>query len=263
MPLTSKIANALKSATTIVNVSAAAAPTNGQVLTATGGTTATWQTAGGGFDPSTTVELMEDFMTGENNTTATIGLLQWRINGTGATTAVIQTGSSTLPLGVIRVLTPAAASGGGIRAQEASTVYPSTGNVTVAMRAKNVAAANANLITYIGIHTQPASDQPPSDGIYFSFSGTGNWLAVTRQADTETSTDTGVAQSTSFKTFEILTNSDATSITFYIDGALEATHSTNIPTAAVYFGINVVTADSTARGLDCDYFYYKITGLSR
>lgn len=37
---------ALKSATTSVNVSAAAAPTSGQVLTATSDTTATWQTAG-------------------------------------------------------------------------------------------------------------------------------------------------------------------------------------------------------------------------
>lgn len=37
-------ANALKSATTIVNVSAATAPSANQVLTATGGTAATWQT---------------------------------------------------------------------------------------------------------------------------------------------------------------------------------------------------------------------------
>jgi hypothetical protein len=42
--LTSGITNALKSATTTVDVSAATAPTNGQVLTATGGTAATWQT---------------------------------------------------------------------------------------------------------------------------------------------------------------------------------------------------------------------------
>jgi hypothetical protein len=41
-------ANALRSATTIVDTSAAAAPTNGQVLTATAGTTATWQTPSGG-----------------------------------------------------------------------------------------------------------------------------------------------------------------------------------------------------------------------
>ena len=42
--LTSWITNALKSATTTVDVSAATAPTSGQVLTATSGTTATWQT---------------------------------------------------------------------------------------------------------------------------------------------------------------------------------------------------------------------------
>lgn len=48
--LTSGITNALKSATTTVDVSAAAAPTTGQVLKATSGTTATWQTIAGGGD---------------------------------------------------------------------------------------------------------------------------------------------------------------------------------------------------------------------
>lgn len=53
--LTSGITNALKSATTTVDVSAATAPTTGQVLTATSSTTATWQTASSGFaDPLTT-----------------------------------------------------------------------------------------------------------------------------------------------------------------------------------------------------------------
>lgn len=42
--LTSGITNALKSATTTVNVSSATAPTSGQVLTATGASAATWQT---------------------------------------------------------------------------------------------------------------------------------------------------------------------------------------------------------------------------
>lgn len=41
-------APALRSATTTVSVSAATAPTSGQVLTATSGTTATWQTPTGG-----------------------------------------------------------------------------------------------------------------------------------------------------------------------------------------------------------------------
>lgn len=41
-------ADALNSATTVINVSSAAAPSNGQVLTATSSTTATWQAGGGG-----------------------------------------------------------------------------------------------------------------------------------------------------------------------------------------------------------------------
>lgn len=43
-----RTANALRSATTIVDTSAATAPTSGQVLTATAGTTATWQTPAAG-----------------------------------------------------------------------------------------------------------------------------------------------------------------------------------------------------------------------
>ena len=43
---TASVANALKSASTNVSVSGATAPTNGQVLTATSSTTATWQTGG-------------------------------------------------------------------------------------------------------------------------------------------------------------------------------------------------------------------------
>jgi hypothetical protein len=46
---TAAIANALASATTTVGVSAATAPTSGQVLTATGGTAATWQTPSSGM----------------------------------------------------------------------------------------------------------------------------------------------------------------------------------------------------------------------
>lgn len=48
MAAITRVAKALQSATTNVDVSAATAPSSGQVLTATGASTATWQTAGGG-----------------------------------------------------------------------------------------------------------------------------------------------------------------------------------------------------------------------
>lgn len=56
---TSEVTNALLSATTTVDVSAATAPTSGQILTATSGTTATWQAASGGGDALTTDPLSQ------------------------------------------------------------------------------------------------------------------------------------------------------------------------------------------------------------
>jgi hypothetical protein len=53
---TSGYAEALKSATTTVSVSAATAPSSGQVLTATSGTAATWQTPSGGLTGFTAAE---------------------------------------------------------------------------------------------------------------------------------------------------------------------------------------------------------------
>ena len=51
MPLISTIANFLRSATTVIDVRSATAPSSGQVLTATSNSAATWQTpaAGGGL----------------------------------------------------------------------------------------------------------------------------------------------------------------------------------------------------------------------
>jgi hypothetical protein len=81
-------ANALNSATTIINVSSSAAPSAGQVLTATSGTAATWQspTSGGvsSFSAGTTG------LTPSTTTTGAItlaGTLSVSNGGTGATTA--------------------------------------------------------------------------------------------------------------------------------------------------------------------------------
>ena len=54
---TSGYAEALKSATTTVSVSASAAPSSGQVLTATSGTAATWQTPAGGTPGGSTTHV--------------------------------------------------------------------------------------------------------------------------------------------------------------------------------------------------------------
>lgn len=72
-----------------------------------------------------------------------------------------------------------------------------------------------------------------TDGAYFRYTHTensGKWVCVTRSNTTETTADSGitVAVSTWYK-LSVQVNADATSVAFYINGALVATITTNIP----------------------------------
>lgn len=73
--------NALNSATTVVNVSSATAPTSGQVLTATSSTAATWQTPSGGASSPLTLtasSTTEVPLTIEAATSQTANLTEWQ-----------------------------------------------------------------------------------------------------------------------------------------------------------------------------------------
>lgn len=78
----------------------------------------------------------------------------------------------------------------------------------------------------------------PTRGVFFRYDrlneGT-NWQAVTRMGGTETATDTGIAVTAGFtqtgQRLKIVADADGGEIRFYIDGTLEATHTTNIPTS--------------------------------
>ncbi len=83
--LTMVQAPALRSATTTINVSSATAPTNGQVLTATSGTAATWQTPSGGSGLTVGTSTITSGTSGNflyNNA----GVLGERTPGTGVAT---------------------------------------------------------------------------------------------------------------------------------------------------------------------------------
>ena len=70
-------------------------------------------------------------------------------------------------------------------------------------------------------------------GFYFT-TGLGNWACITRNGGSETRTTTSVAMNNSTsRTLRISINSAFSSVTFYIDGTLVATHTTNIPTVAL------------------------------
>ena len=116
---TAAMANALKSATTTINVSSATAPTNGQVLTATSGTAATWQTLPAG-NPGTVTTTSVVSINGFAGTVA---------NATSTPAITLTTSITGLLKGSAGALT-AASAGTDFVAPGGALGTPSSGNLT-------------------------------------------------------------------------------------------------------------------------------------
>lgn len=104
-----------------------------------------------------------------------------------------------------------------------------------------------------------------SDGVYFGYThslSSGNWRCYTSKASTDTVTDSGVAASAAaFQRLGFLINAAASSVTFYINGAVVATHATNIPlstTAMRRWAIINKSAGTTTRHLYTDYIAHIV-----
>lgn len=81
---------------------------------------------------------------------------------------------------------------------------------------------------------------------------TTNWCTVTAKAGVLTTTVTSTAASTSWTTLRVEINTAGTSCTFYIDGALVATHSTNIPNNTVV-GPQIIGSRVAGTSPNCDW----------
>lgn len=106
------------------------------------------------------------------------------------------------------------------------------------------------------------ASNPATNGIYFEKAAADtNWFTTTR-ATTETRTDTGIAVSTaSYITVRMVRTSGL--VLFYFNGALVATHTTTIPTAAVGPGIHILNSAAANKTMTVDYFEMTIGGLTR
>lgn len=102
-------ATSLASATTTVNVGSATAPTIGQILTATSGSAATWQTPGAGSGTVTSVSVTSvNGVSGSvatATTTPAISLTLGAITPTTVNGNTLTTGTGTLTLGASKTLT--------------------------------------------------------------------------------------------------------------------------------------------------------------
>ena len=101
-----------------------------------------------------------------------------------------------------------------------------------------------------------------ANGIYFRVQNGQAIDFVTRTSGNETLTSTGISFSTNtFRSLEILINAAGTQVVAKIDGNTVATHTTNIPTARLFFfaHINRTAAIAKAVVANLDFVYSRIT----
>jgi len=206
-----------------------------------------------GYSPMRDMIVVEEFVSGLT-TSGYIGELGWLM----AAGTVAGQAPSEGKIGILRLSSPATANSRGVLQLSPGTagvmIIPGqTGDIHIKMEVRNAQAAATDSTRRIGFLNTNAAGEA-SDAIMFRASGTGNWTAVTRAGGTETATDCGVAQATTFKTFEILINPAFNQVTFIIDGVTCATHTTNITTAALSPTFKVDTTAATAYGIDIDRF---------
>jgi hypothetical protein len=89
-----------------------------------------------------------------------------------------------------------------------------------------------------------------------------NWQCVTSNNGVRTLTTTSVPVTTNWVKLKIIVNAAATQITYFIDGSLVATHTTNIPTYSLGRRFKVKqgifkTTGTTNRNVNCDYLFYE------
>jgi len=100
------------------------------------------------------------------------------------------------------------------------------------------------------------------NAIYFRSENRQQIDFVTKTGGTETVTNTGFlfAQNT-FRNLEIVINAAGTEVVAKIDGAIVATHTTTIPTAAIYFQtlLNRAAAIGTSVVANVEFVYFKVT----
>jgi hypothetical protein len=100
------------------------------------------------------------------------------------------------------------------------------------------------------------SAAPPANGIYFQMDSAveAQWHCVTRSGSSESGSNndsnTNVAG-----TQELRIKRSGSTITFYIDGTLVCTNTTNIPTANLNIGFQVQTTTNASATMRIDYFW--------
>jgi len=153
-----------------------------------------------------------------------------------------------------------------------SSLMIGTGTISIEtyVNVQTLSTVTERFFTFFG-YGVPSNWQNSANAIFFSydeggvvyFAGTPspNWKCYTRGGGTTTLTTTSIPVVVdSWYKLRIDINAAATSVTFYIDGTLVATHNTNIPSTGTPMTIVSImnkTVGTSARTMLTDYFMYE------
>lgn len=197
------------------------------------------------------------------------GFFVQTVTGTGATTGNMAAYTDK-NVGVLRLGTGTTATGRAAIATQLDILALGGGSVTCVSGVSTFIDSDATntYVNTIGLFDNILGVNQ-SDGVYFLYDTSGastgsaasnNWQCVTCSNSVRTfttTTITAIGSSTIFYNLRIEINSNATLVQFYIDDALVATHTTNIPVGinrTVGFGAHILkTVGITNRVLHLDY----------
>ena len=184
------------------------------------------------------------------------------VSGSGATSAV-QAAEANHP-GVGKLSTGTTLSGRVTYYQYVKSVYSTIGDTFRTWLKPAVTGLGRKLRIGFGDNLTNGTH---TDGIWFEYDAgaSGNWIVKNANAGATTSTTTGTAVTTSWVELKAVYVDAVIGIRFYVDGALVATHTTNLPAGKEYGPVlqwhNVSSASN--RDLYWDFFEAYNKGISR
>ena len=244
-------------------------------------TSADWSTFNGKqndlktFNRTEGIYYFEEFMGGQGGSVASsFGGVTSNVSGTGA--ACITTNSilnKTNQQGVVRHTTGTTLSGFAGTGYGSQSLFIGSGKITLEtyVAVETLSTATERFFTFFG-YAVPSNWQSNANAIFFSYdeggavnfasgSASPNFKCYTKLANVTTLTTTSVpVVASQWYKLRIDINNAGNSVSFYIDGTLVATHTTNIPASTT--GMSVVnlinkTIGTTARTMQTDYFMYE------
>lgn len=191
----------------------------------------------------------------------------WDFSGVGTPAVSIQNSTSGNP-GIVRITTSAASSDTNNLALGSASDDSFLAADVQRFKVRLAAVSLTNCRMLWGLGASIGSDTFGSDSLYFIFDTAvdATVRSVARSGGAQTSTSTGITMSAQLTSYEFVRVSASIWHAFLTDNAglrrLVATHTTNIPTATMGFGVRVVTLTAATRSADIDLMTLQTRDLA-